>query len=70
MEQIVKAKISRGIAWADVAAELGVGEEWVTAACLGQMTSLASSGEDRLDLRTAGHGRSRPADSAHPRAGP
>ncbi len=37
-EKIVAAKVSRGLKWADVAAKLGLSKEWVTAACLGQMT--------------------------------
>lgn len=37
-EQIVETRIRKSISWADVAAELSVGKEWVTAACLGQMT--------------------------------
>jgi cyanate lyase len=35
---IVSARVRKGIKWADVAAELGQSKEWVTAACLGQMT--------------------------------
>ena len=37
-EMIVAAKISKGIKWADVAKEIGLSKEWVTAGCLGQMT--------------------------------
>ncbi|WP_291993074.1 cyanase [Candidatus Accumulibacter sp. ACC003] len=37
-EMIVAAKIQRGIKWADVAKELALSKEWVTAACLGQMS--------------------------------
>jgi cyanate lyase len=37
-EKILTAKITRGLKWADVAAEVGLSKEWVTAACLGQMT--------------------------------
>ncbi len=37
-EKIVTAKIAQGLKWADVAAEIGLSKEWVTAACLGQMT--------------------------------
>ncbi len=37
-EMIVAAKISKGIRWADVAREVGLSKEWVTAGCLGQMT--------------------------------
>jgi len=37
-EKIMAAKISKGLKWADVAAQVGLSKEWVTAACLGQMT--------------------------------
>jgi cyanate lyase len=35
---IVQAKVKKGLKWADVAAKVGLSKEWVTAACLGQMT--------------------------------
>jgi cyanate lyase len=35
---IVQAKVRKGLKWADVAAKVGLSKEWVTAACLGQMT--------------------------------
>jgi cyanate lyase len=41
-EKILAAKITRGVKWADVAAEVGSSKEWVTAACLGQMTLNAA----------------------------
>jgi cyanate lyase len=37
-EKILTAKINKGLTWADVAAKLNLSKEWVTAACLGQMT--------------------------------
>ena len=37
-EKIVLAKVAKGIKWSDVAAKVGLSKEWVTAACLGQMT--------------------------------
>ena len=37
-EMIVAARIDKGIKWSDVADALGLSKEWVTAACLGQMT--------------------------------
>lgn len=37
-ERIITAKINRGLKWTDVAAKVGQSKEWVTAACLGQMT--------------------------------
>ncbi|MGD9841911.1 MAG: cyanate hydratase, partial [Steroidobacteraceae bacterium] len=36
-EKIITAKVSKGIKWADVARQVGLSKEWVTAACLGQM---------------------------------
>ncbi|MEY4427375.1 MAG: cyanase, partial [Pseudomonadota bacterium] len=35
---IVQAKVRKGLKWADVAQKVGLSKEWVTAACLGQMT--------------------------------
>jgi cyanate lyase len=35
---ILSAKVKLGIKWADVAAQVGMSKEWVTAGCLGQMT--------------------------------
>jgi cyanate lyase len=40
-EKIITAKVSKGIKWADVATSVGLSKEWVTAACLGQMTLSA-----------------------------
>lgn len=37
-EKIITAKVSKGIKWADVAKQVGLSKEWVTAACMGQMT--------------------------------
>lgn len=37
-EKILTAKITKGIKWADLAKKVGLSKEWVTAACLGQMT--------------------------------
>ena len=37
-EQIIAAKIAKGIKWAAVAKKVGLSKEWVTAGCLGQMT--------------------------------
>jgi len=42
---IVQAKVRKGLKWADVAARLGLSKEWVTAACLGQMTLTAEQAE-------------------------
>jgi cyanate lyase len=40
-EKIVCTKVAKGIKWSDVAAKVGLSKEWVTAACLGQMTLTA-----------------------------
>ena len=40
-EKIIVAKVSKGIKWADVAKSVGLSKEWVTAACMGQMTLTA-----------------------------
>ncbi|HWV63855.1 MAG TPA: cyanase, partial [Oxalicibacterium sp.] len=37
-EKIITAKVSKGLKWSDIAARVGMSKEWVTAACLGQMT--------------------------------
>ena len=37
-EKIIATKVAKGIKWADVATKVGLSKEWVTAACLGQMT--------------------------------
>jgi cyanate lyase len=37
-EKIISAKVSKGIKWEEVAKKVGLSKEWVTAACLGQMT--------------------------------
>ena len=37
-EKIIATKVAKGLKWADVAAKVGLSKEWVTAACLGQMT--------------------------------
>ena len=37
-EKIITTKVEKGLKWADVAAKVGLSKEWVTAACLGQMT--------------------------------
>lgn len=35
---IIQAKVKKGLKWADVAQKVGLSKEWVTAACLGQMS--------------------------------
>jgi len=41
IEKIIATKVSKGIAWADVAKKIGESKEWTTALCLGQMTANA-----------------------------
>ena len=40
-EKIITVKVKKDIKWADVATKVGESKEWVTAACLGQMTMTA-----------------------------
>jgi cyanate lyase len=40
-EKIISTKVSRGIAWEEVAGKVGQSKEWTTALCLGQMTANA-----------------------------
>ena len=52
-EKILSVKVSKGLKWRDVAAKLGLSKEWVTAACLGQMTLSVAQAElvgDLFDL--------------------
>ena len=44
-EQIIAAKVAKGLKWADVAAKVGMSKEWTTAACLGQMTFSAEQAD-------------------------
>ena len=37
-EKIITVKVKKSIKWAEVATKVGESKEWVTAACLGQMT--------------------------------
>jgi len=37
-EKIIATKVAKGITWSDVAKKVGLSKEWVTTACLGQMT--------------------------------
>jgi len=37
-EKIITTKVLQGLKWADIAEKVGLSKEWVTAACLGQMT--------------------------------
>jgi len=40
-EKIITTKVLKGLKWSEVAAQVGLSKEWVTAACLGQMTLTA-----------------------------
>ena len=42
---IYSIKVGKGIKWADVAKKVGQSKEWVTAACLGQMTLTKEQAE-------------------------
>ena len=44
-EKIITAKVSKGIKWEAVAKKVGLSKEWVTAACLGQMTLTAEQAD-------------------------
>ena len=37
-EKIIVTKVAKGLTWANVAKQVGLSKEWVTAGCLGQMT--------------------------------
>ncbi|MDE2276935.1 MAG: cyanase [Burkholderiales bacterium] len=49
-EKIVAAKVARGLKWSDVATKVGLSKEWVTAACLGQMTLTAEQADVVAEL--------------------
>ncbi len=42
---IYSAKVQNGVTWVSVAKKLGLSKEWVTAACLGQMTFTKEQAE-------------------------
>ena len=44
-QKIVAAKVKDGLKWADIAKTIGQSKEWVTAACLGQMTFTKEQAE-------------------------
>ena len=44
-DKILAAKVANGIRWSDVADRVGKSKEWVTAACLGQMTMTAEQAD-------------------------
>ncbi|MBA4257273.1 MAG: cyanase [Polaromonas sp.] len=49
-EKIISTKVAQDIKWADVAAKVGLSKEWVTAACLGQMTLDAAQAKTIGDI--------------------
>ena len=52
-ELILASKLSRGLRWESIAEAVGQSKEWVTAACLGQMTLTADQADivgDFFDL--------------------
>jgi len=44
-QKIVAAKVKNGLKWANIAKTIGQSKEWVTAACLGQMTFTKEQAE-------------------------
>jgi cyanate lyase len=40
-EKIIATKVSRDLKWSEIAKQVGLSKEWVTAACLGQMKMSA-----------------------------
>ncbi len=52
-EKIIAKKVAKDLKWADIAKKVGLSKEWVTAACLGQMTLTADQADivgDFFDL--------------------
>jgi cyanate lyase len=47
---IYSIKVQRGFKWADIAKKVGQSKEWVTAACLGQMTLTKDQAEKVGDI--------------------
>lgn len=44
-QEIIAAKITKGLKWKDIAAKIGQSKEWTTAALLGQMTLTKAQAE-------------------------
>jgi cyanate lyase len=44
-EKIISTRVAKGIRWSQVAERVGLSKEWVTAACLGQMTLTAEQAD-------------------------
>jgi len=49
-EKVIATKVAKGLKWSDVAARVGQSKEWVTAACLGQMSFNAEQAEVVAEL--------------------
>ncbi|MGV3741884.1 MAG: cyanase [Burkholderiaceae bacterium] len=49
-KKILSVKISKGLRWRDIAQRIGQSKEWVTAACLGQMTFSKNQAEVAQEL--------------------
>ncbi|MDB5775372.1 MAG: cynS2 [Herbaspirillum sp.] len=49
-EKIISTKVSKGLKWSEVAQKVGLSKEWVTAACLGQMTLDAPQADIVADI--------------------
>lgn len=49
-EQIIAARIEKGITWAAIAEAVGASKEWTTAACLGQMAMTRQQAETVASL--------------------
>jgi cyanate lyase len=49
-ELIIETKVKKGLKWDDVAKEVGLSKEWVTAGCLGQMTFDAKQAETIAEI--------------------
>jgi cyanate lyase len=48
--KILSAKVSKGMKWSEIAQGIGQSKEWVTAACLGQMTFSKKQAEVAQEL--------------------
>jgi cyanate lyase len=49
-EKIISTKVAKGLKWSEIAAKVGLSKEWVTAACLGQMTLNAKQADVVADI--------------------
>ena len=49
-EKIIATRVAKGLKWSDVARKVGMSKEWVTAACLGQMTLSAKQADTVAEI--------------------